>query len=196
MRYRRLFFLVVVVGILSTACSSTEQADSSTSTTEATAVTAAPDTTQATGSTSATDSGDLVVQDGDTVEVHYVGTLDDGSQFDSSRDRGTPFTFTVGSGQVIPGFDEAVRGAKIGDIKTVRIEAKDAYGEVSEENIIDVPYDPALGEVKVGDRVTFGAGSPAIVLEVSEDTVKLDANHPLAGEALTFEIEILDITRP
>ncbi|MEN8238292.1 MAG: peptidylprolyl isomerase [Actinomycetota bacterium] len=190
MRYRRLFLLVAAVGIIAAACSSSDQADTVAPTTEAT-VTETSDTTAPAGAT-----GDLVAQDGDTVEVHYVGTLDDGSQFDSSRDRGVPFSFTVGTGQVISGFDEAVRGAQVGETNTVRMEAADAYGEWSEENVLDLPYDPAQGEVAVGESVTLSNGQPAEVLEVTADTVKLDANHPLAGEALTFEIEVLGITRP
>jgi FKBP-type peptidyl-prolyl cis-trans isomerase 2 len=198
MRYRRLFLLVAALGIVTAACSSsTDGATVAPTTTEA-AVTEAPDTTSPTDTAAATASAnsDLLAQDGDTVEVHYVGTLDDGSQFDSSRDRGTPFSFTVGTGQVISGFDEAVRGAQIGDTNTVRLEAADAYGEWSEENVLELPYDPAQGELAVGDTVTLSNGQPAEILEISADTVKLDANHALAGEALTFEIEVLGITRP
>ena len=210
MRYGRFFLLVAALGIVAAACSSSDQdatvAPSTTeaSVTETTATPAPTDTSAATDTTAptdaapaaASDSGDLVAQDGDTVEVHYVGTLDDGSQFDSSRDRGTPFSFTVGTGQVISGFDEAVRGAQVGDTNTVRMEAADAYGEWSEDNVLDVPYDPSQGEVVVGDMVTLNTGQPAEVLEVTADSVKLDANPPLAGEALTFEIEVLGITRP
>jgi FKBP-type peptidyl-prolyl cis-trans isomerase 2 len=142
-----------------------------------------------------TEGGGFIVQDGDIVEVHYVGTLDDGSQFDSSRERGSSFTFTVGTGQVIPGFDEAVRGGRVGDVTTVRIEPADAYGEPSDDNIIEVPLNPEQGDVAVGDEVFLTNGQPAVVLAVTDETVTLDANHPLAGEALTFEIEILSITR-
>lgn len=137
----------------------------------------------------------FIVQDGDLVEVHYVGTLDDGSQFDSSRDRGTPFSFTVGTGQVIAGFDEAVRGRQVGDVNTVRIEAPDAYGEWSEDNIVQVPFNPDQGDIAVGDEVYLNTGLPATILEITDEYVKLDANHPLAGEALTFEIEVLAVTR-
>ena len=152
------------------------------------------------GETTTTTSGApegeaLVIRDGDIVEVHYVGTLDDGSQFDSSRDRGTPFSFTVGTGEVISGFDEAVRGASVGDVNTVRMEAADAYGERSDANIIEVPFNPQQGDVQAGDEVFLTNGQPAVVLEVTDETVTLDVNHPLAGEALTFEIEILSVTR-
>jgi FKBP-type peptidyl-prolyl cis-trans isomerase 2 len=142
-----------------------------------------------------TADGSFIVQDGDLVEAHYVGTLDDGSQFDSSRERGATFSFTVGAGQVIPGFDEAVRGGRVGDVITVRIDAEDAYGEPSDDNIIEVPFNPEQGDVKVGDEVYLTNGQPALVLAVTDETVTLDANHPLAGEALTFEIEIIAVTR-
>jgi FKBP-type peptidyl-prolyl cis-trans isomerase 2 len=198
MRYRRLFLLVAALGIVAAACSSSDDGATVAPTTTEAAVTETPGASSETTAPAAASaqSSDLVAQDGDSVEVHYVGTLDDGSQFDSSRDRGTPFSFTVGTGQVISGFDEAVRGASVGDTNTVRMEAADAYGEWSEENILELPYDPSQGEVAVGDTVTLSNGQPAEVLEVSTDTVKLDANHPLAGEALTFEIEVLGITRP
>jgi peptidylprolyl isomerase len=146
-------------------------------------------------STSAVPEDGLVVQDGDMLDVHYVGTLDDGSSFDSSRDRGTPFTFTVGVGQVIPGFDEAVRGLGVGESRTVRIPAAEAYGEWSEDQIIEVPFSPQQSDIAVGDQVTLSNGRPGVILEVREDTVLVDANHRLAGQALTFEIEVLAITR-
>jgi FKBP-type peptidyl-prolyl cis-trans isomerase 2 len=187
MHYRRLFLLVAALGIVAAACSSSDDgAEVAPTTTEATV----------TESTEGAASDGLAAKDGDIVEVHYVGTLDDGSQFDSSRDRGTPFSFTVGTGQVISGFDTAVRGAQVGDTNTVRMVAADAYGEWAEENVVELPYDASQGELVVGDSVTLSNGQPAEVLEVSAATVKLDANHPLAGEALTFEIEVLVITRP
>ena len=96
---------------------------------------------------------------------------------------------------MISGFDEAVRGAQVGDINTVRMEASDAYGEWSEENVIEVPFNPEQGDIAVGDEVYLTNGQPAVILEVTDETVTLDANHQLAGEALTFEIEILAITR-
>ena len=191
MRYRRFFLLVAALGIVAAACSSSDDGATVSPTTTEVSVAETPDTPAVAGVT-----GDLVAQDGDVVEVHYVGTLDDGSQFDSSRDRGTPFSFTVGTGQVISGFDVAVRGALVGETNTVRMEAADAYGEWTEEAVLELPYDPSQGEVAVGDTVTLSNGQPAQILEISAETVKLDVNHPLAGEALTFEIEILVITRP
>lgn len=182
MPLRRFAPLIVAIGLIAAACSSSSADGEGTMT----------DDNTATGAL----EGGFIAQDGDLVEVHYVGTLDDGSQFDSSRERGTPFSFSVGTGQVIAGFDEAVRGAKVGDVNTVRMEPADAYGEWSEVNVVEVPFNPEQGDVAVGDEVYLTNGQSATVLEVTEEIVKLDANHQLAGEALTFEIEVLSITRP
>ncbi len=177
MRSRYILILALALGILAAACSGDSGATSET-----------VPTNQAEG---------FAVQDGDLVEVHYVGTLDGGSEFDSSRsaDRG-PLSFTVGTGQVIVGFDDAVRGGKVGDVRTVHIEPADAYGEWSEDNVVEFPLDPEQGDIKAGDEVMLTSGQPAVVLEVTDQIVRLDANHSLAGKALTFEIEILAVTRP
>jgi len=152
---------------------------------------------ETTTSTADEAAGGLMVQDGDLVEVHYVGTLADGSEFDSSRqpDR-VPLEFTVASGQVIVGFDDAVRGLKVGETRVYTMPPDDAYGVRSDDSIITAPYGPSQGDVAVGDQVTLSNGLPAVVLEVNEDTVVLDANHHLAGEFLTFEVEVISITRP
>jgi FKBP-type peptidyl-prolyl cis-trans isomerase 2 len=173
----RLVIVALALGVIAAACSG----DGSTS-------------TEPLVSTGA-DAQGFIAQDGDLVEVHYVLTLDDGTVQDSSRDRGSTFTFTVGAGDVIAGFDTAVRGAKVGDLKTVRMEADQGYGEWSEANIVAVPFNPDQGDVAVGDEVFLTNGQPAVVIEVTAETVTLDANHPLAGEALTFEIEVISITR-
>ena len=134
---------------------------------------------------------DRAVQAGDAISVHYVGTLDDGSQFDSSRDRGTPLSFTVGSGQMISGFDEAVRGMTLGEIRTVRLEPSGAYGERDESLVVTVPMTEDLAAVEVGDTVfsTTGQGFP--VVGVTADSLQIDTNHHLAGQFLTFEIELV-----
>lgn len=194
-RRSALIVLLAALAVVAAACSLDDGADTPSETLETAADTTTTTTTTADDAPDGPEGAGLVIQDGDIVEVHYVGTLDDGSQFDSSRDRGTPFTFTVGVGDVIAGFDEAVRGASVGDVNTVRMEAADAYGEPSDDNIIVVPFNPEQGDVEVGDEVFLNNGQPAVVLEVTEETVTLDANHPLAGEALTFEIEILSVTR-
>lgn len=187
---RPIFLLALALGLLAGACSSSE---GSPSTTEAVTDTAPLETITTTSQT--TPEEGFTLQDGDLVEVHYIGTLDDGSKFDSSRDRDVPFSFTVGTGQVIGGFDDAVRGGKVGDVNTVRIEPANAYGEWSEDNVIEVPLNPEQDDVEAGDTVYLTNGQEVLVLEVTDETVKLDANHQLAGQALTFEIEILTITR-
>lgn len=134
---------------------------------------------------------------GDTVRVNYRGTLSDGTQFDSSEGRG-PLEFTLGAGQVIPGFDEAVSELKVGDSVTITIEACDAYGDRVEEAIQSFPLDFFGGQlpeegwmVELEDQE--GRHVPASVSEVTADSVVLDFNHPLAGNDLTFEIELVEV---
>lgn len=141
-------------------------------------------------------SGGMTIQDGDLVEVHYTGTLDDGEQFDSSYDRGTPLSFTVASGQVIPGFDDAVLGLSVGDQRTCSMSPERAYGERSDDDILELPFGASQADVAVGDEVFLTNGQPAVVLEVKEGTVVLDANHKLAGKTLTFSVEVVSVTRP
>ena len=135
---------------------------------------------------------------GDNVQIHYKGTLDDGSEFDSSAGR-DPLAFQLGSGQVIPGFDKAVDGMTVGDSKTVRIEAADAYGERADELVQEVPKTalPPEMEPEVGmalqSQTPEGHVMNLVVTEVTEATITVDANHPLAGQALTFEIELVSI---
>jgi len=189
---RHLTLTVIAVAVAAAACSSSEAGTPDEGAIEAPVTTVAATEAEQTNDA----GGTLMVQDGDLVEVHYDGTLDDGSTFDSSRERNTPFSFEVGTGQVIPGFDEAVRGLRIGESREVRIPPAEAYGEPSDENIVEVPYGPDQADVAVGDQVYLNTGQAAIVLEVKTDTVVLDANHELAGQALTFNIEVLSITRP
>ena len=133
-------------------------------------------------------------QDGDVVGAYYTGTLDDGSEFDSNVG-GTPLVFTIGAGQLIAGFENAVRGHSVGDTFTVRLEPADAYGERSEDNIFDLPAEGAPEGLEVGDQVQLSSGATVVVLEINTDTIRVDGNHPLAGEALTFEITIESIER-
>lgn len=134
-------------------------------------------------------SDERTAKDGDAVAVHYTGTLDDGSQFDSSVGR-EPLEFVVGSGQVISGFDQAVRGLSVGESRTVRMEASDAYGERRDDMIITVPAEQAPPGLKAGDQVSAG-NMPAEVLSVDDESVTIDANHRLAGQALTFDVELV-----
>lgn len=134
---------------------------------------------------------------GDTVRIHYTGTLHDGSPFDSSEGR-DPLEFTVGSGQVIPGFDTAVTGMRVGDRKTVTIPADEAYGHAREELLVTVPRSsvPPQIEPRVGQRLQLGRGDQAmmvVVREVGDEEIVLDGNHPLAGQDLTFELELVAI---
>lgn len=135
---------------------------------------------------------------GDKVKVHYHGKLTDGTTFDSSAGR-EPLSFELGSGMVIKGFDDGITGMSVGDKKTINIPFMDAYGPVEEERIVEFPKDqfpPELKpEVGMGLQMTDNMGNtiPVIVVEVTEESVMLDANHPLAGKDLIFEIELVDI---
>jgi peptidylprolyl isomerase len=138
------------------------------------------------------------VKQGDTVHVHYKGTLDDGTVFDSSEGR-DPLTFTVGQGQVVPGFENAVMGMAQGEEKQARLESHDAYGERRDDLVLDVPREqlPEGMEVDVGTPLQLqqpdGTPVPVTVAALTEETVTLDANHPLAGEALTFNLTVVEI---
>ena len=129
---------------------------------------------------------------GDTVHVHYTGRLDDGSEFDSSRGR-DPLSFTLGAGQVIGGFDLAVAGLEVGGSTTVRIEPVDAYGEINDDLMIRVDRPEGMEDLTEGTRVQLANGAQATVVEVADTTLVLDANHPLAGKALTFDLELVAV---
>lgn len=139
-----------------------------------------------------------IVTNTDTVRVHYTGTLNDGTIFDSSRQR-EPLEFTMGQGQLIPGFEKAVEGMQVGDSATVTIPADEAYGDVREDMVVEVArtqFPPDIEpEVGMQLQVQQPNGMPmgVTVREVSELTVTLDANHPLAGQTLTFDIELVEI---
>jgi FKBP-type peptidyl-prolyl cis-trans isomerase 2 len=135
-------------------------------------------------------------KDGDRVRVHYTGRLEDGNEFDSSRE-GEPLEFTVGGGEVIPGFDEAVRGMQVGDTKTVEIEPGDAYGERREQLVQTVEREKMNLDFELHEGMTLamqlpdGNQIPVNVAGVNETEVTLDANHPLAGEKLIFDLELV-----
>ncbi len=138
------------------------------------------------------------VKKGDTVKVHYHGKLTNGTTFDSSAGR-EPLEFEVGSGMVIPGFDEGVTGMTIGDKKTIHIPADQAYGQKEEHMIMEFPRDrfPEDMVPEVGMQLNMSNGSgqnfPVVITEVRETVVVLDANHPLAGEDLIFDLELVAI---
>ena len=135
---------------------------------------------------------------GDTVKIHYTGTLDDGTQFDSSQGR-EPLEFEVGSGQVIPGFDKAVEGMAVGDSKNVRIEPDEAYGPRHEQLVQEVDRSLLPDDLDPREGMTLQSNSPDgqtmqfMVTAVAEETITVDANHPLAGQALSFDIELVEI---
>ena len=135
---------------------------------------------------------------GDKVKVHYTGKLKDGTVFDSSAER-EPLEFTIGSGQVIPGFENAVEGMSNGDTVTAEIPASEAYGMRRDEMMFTVDkwqlppdYEPELGH-KLRSQSDEGHPIVAIVTGISESEVTVDANHPLAGEDLAFDIELVEI---
>lgn len=138
-----------------------------------------------------------MIADGKKVRIHYAGTLSDGEKFDSSEGR-DPLEFETGSGMVIPGFDSAVRDMEVGGKKTVTLPAAEAYGEIREEMIGDIPKDrfPKEMELEVGMplQMTGPQGPvPVVVKEVKEEAITIDANHPLAGKDLTFALELVEI---
>ena len=135
---------------------------------------------------------------GDTVRIHYAGTLDDGSEFDSSAGR-DPLEFTLGGGQVIPGFDSAVDGMAVGESKSVTIPPDEAYGQRHDQLAQQVPrttlpedLEPVVG-MRLQSQGPDGQVMNLVVTEIVDDTITVDANHPLAGQALTFAIELVEI---
>lgn len=137
-------------------------------------------------------------QQGDTVKVHYRGTLEDGTEFDSSFER-DPLEFTLGEGRVIGGFEEAVTGMEVGEEKASRIPATAAYGERRDELVLEVGREqiPAEIEVEAGQQLQIrqedGQTVPVVVTDISDEAVTLDANHPLAGKDLNFELKLVEI---
>jgi len=135
---------------------------------------------------------------GDTVTVEYTGTLEDGTVFDSSEGR-EPLQFTIGSGDLIPGFEKAVEGMEPGQTVKATLPPEEAYGERSEEMVFEVGRDQLPEDVdpEVGDRLEArdpqGNKFAVSVAEIGDDAITLDANHPLAGRDLTFEIELVSI---
>lgn len=134
---------------------------------------------------------------GDTVKVHYTGKLEDGTEFDSSQGK-EPLEFTLGEGRIIPGFEQAVMGMNPGDNKTVDIPADQAYGPYREDwvMVVDREQLPSNIEPEVGQQLQVRQGDQAFVVQVtdvSDGEVTLDRNHPLAGEDLTFDIELVEV---
>ncbi|MGB3184201.1 MAG: peptidylprolyl isomerase [Cyclobacteriaceae bacterium] len=134
---------------------------------------------------------------GDKVKVHYTGRLKDGTVFDSSENR-EPLEFTLGNGQMIPGFEKAVDGMNVGDERTAEIVADEAYGQRQDNMVVNVPKEQVPPDIKpeVGQQLAInreGQNIPVVVADVTESEVILDANHPLAGKDLVFEIKLVEI---
>lgn len=138
------------------------------------------------------------VKNGDTVKVHYTGRFEDGVVFDSSEGR-DPLEFTVGAGMLIRGFEDALIGMAPGEKKTVRVEPQDAYGDYDDNLVLTMPLDRVPEDItpEVGMELQLisqsGQKLPVVVKEVQEEAIILDANHPLAGKVLVFDIELLEI---
>lgn len=139
---------------------------------------------------------------GKKVVTHYVGTFDDGSQFDSSYDRGEPLEYICGSGTMIPGYDAVVANMSVGDIIDVHLKPDQAYGEVDPRAIFTVEIEnmPGADDMNAGDRAYLrnpqGRAFPVIIREKNEKTITFDANHELAGKELNFNIELIDVLDP
>ncbi len=137
---------------------------------------------------------------GDTVKVHYTGKLGNGEVFDSTADK-EPLTFTLGEGTVIPGFEQALIGMNPGEEKTVKISAIRAYGPYQKQLVVDVDKEKFVDEIEpeIGQRFQVsqpdGTKFVVTVLSIEETKVTLDANHPLAGKDLTFDIQLLDVAK-
>lgn len=136
---------------------------------------------------------------GDIVAVEYVGTLDNGGIFDSSESQGGPLEFKVGGGQVLLGFEEAVLNMEIGDKKTIRLEPSKGYGEYSKNLVETIPRVSIPNNERLTEETMLlvslpdGSKMPASITAITEDTVTLDMNHPLADEVLHFEIKVVGI---
>jgi FKBP-type peptidyl-prolyl cis-trans isomerase 2 len=140
-----------------------------------------------------------IVKKGDTVKVEYIGSLEDGTVFDSSEKHEAPLEFMVGSGQIIPGFEEAVVGMKVGDEKQITLEPKEAYGDYNPELVKKIPKDcfPEDQDVQQGMifmmNIPDGRQVPVKITDVEEDAITIDLNPPLAGKTLVFKIKIVAI---
>ena len=137
--------------------------------------------------------------EGKVVKIHYHGTLDNGEVFDSSYDRGEPIEFTCMAGDVIAGFDQGVLNMEVGEKKSIHLEPEDAYGEARPELIQEVPVEhvPNADQLPVGETVAMygpdGRPMPVKVVKVEDGVVTFDMNHPMAGKALNFELELVEV---
>lgn len=141
----------------------------------------------------------MTAQNGHKVKVHYTGKLTDGTVFDSSRDR-EPLEFTIGAKQMIAGFEQGVIGMQTGESKTVNIPSDQAYGPVNDQLMVEMPYEDQLKQmnIQIGQELPAqlqnGNQIMVVVKEIREETILVDANHPLAGKDLIFDIEMVEIS--
>jgi len=141
----------------------------------------------------------MAIEKGNKVTVEYIGTLEDGTEFDSSAKHGQPLSFEVGAGQMIKGFDEAVVGMNVGEEKDIVLEPKDAYGDPQPELRKEIPREhlpkeptPEVG-MMLGMQMPDGKQFPAKIVEVNETNVVIDLNHPLAGKKLKFHVKVVSV---
>ena len=138
-------------------------------------------------------------KNGDTISVHYKGTLDDGTEFDNSQSRGEALTFQIGVGQMIPGFDAGVVGMSIGETKNIQIPSTEAYGDRVPEAVQEIAKSnfPENFQFIIGQQVQGsgpdGQNVQAVIVSENNETATLDFNHPLAGKNLNFEVELVEI---
>ena len=132
-------------------------------------------------------------RDGDLVEFHFTGTLDSGATFDTSEGRRAR-VFVLGRGQLIPAFEAALRAMSIGERRCFRLPPDEAYGAIDPTLVIEAPAGELPEGARVGDEVTLSSGRPAVITAIDANTVSLDANPPLAGEALTFDVQLIAVT--
>lgn len=175
--------ILLIVAALLCGCTSTEPQQA--------AITPVP-----TGETATCTGG---AQDGDMIEVDYIGTFDNGTEFDSSYKSGQPFSLILGSGGAIPGFDKALHCMEVGETKKFTLSPEDAYGEFDPAKIVSMPIEfiPAGENATIGDRVTLFDGGQlfqATIQDMNVTNVTFDLNSPLAGKALTFEVTVRNIT--
>lgn len=137
-----------------------------------------------------------MIEKGNVVAVHYTGKFTDGEVFDSSLDK-EPLKFQIGSGQIITGFESAILGKNVGDKISVNLTPEESYGDIREDLIVKVSHEQMPGDVEVGQSLQAqtenGQSINVYVKEINEDYVLVDANHPLAGRSLMFDIEILEV---
>jgi len=136
------------------------------------------------------------LKQGAKVKVHYTGTLNDGTVFDSSEGK-EPLEFTIGDNQVIPGFENGVKGMNLNDEKTIKIDAKDAYGERDERMVVAVPRSKFPPEIEAGGHLLLkgpeGQRIPAKIKEIKDNEIIIDLNHSLAGKELNFKVKVVEI---